>query len=47
MVAGDSGDDFVGNTPQAAFANARAAYPEKAFSRMRIGYKAAQTLTWG
>jgi len=41
MVQVARGAACVGNTPQAAFANARAASPEQAFSRIRIGYKAA------
>ncbi len=44
MIEVDSGDCFVGETPQAALCQARAAYPGKAFYLIRIGYKAVHKL---
>lgn len=44
MIEVDSGDYFVGETPQVALCQARAAYPGKAFYLIRIGYKAVHKL---
>jgi len=44
MVEVDSGDYFVGRTPEEALRQAQAAHPGKAFYLMRIGYKAAHKL---
>jgi len=44
MVEVDSGDYFVGKTPQEALFRAQAVYPNKAFYLIRIGYKAARKL---
>ena len=44
MIEVDSGDYFLGDTPQRALAKARTAYPGKAFCLIRIGYPAAHKL---
>lgn len=44
MIEVDSGDYFVGSTPQAALDHAQAAHPGKVFYLIRIGYKAAHKL---
>jgi len=44
MVEVDSGDYFVGKTPQEALRQAEAAHPGKAFCLIRIGYKAVHKL---
>ena len=44
MFEVDSGDYFVGNTPQEALFLAQAVYPNKAFYLIRIGYKASRKL---
>jgi len=44
MIEVDSGDYFVGKTPQEALGQAQAAHPNKAFYLIRIGYKAAHKL---
>jgi 2',3'-cyclic-nucleotide 2'-phosphodiesterase (5'-nucleotidase family) len=44
MIEVDSGDYFVGKTPEDALRRARAAHPNKAFYLIRIGYKAAHKL---
>ena len=43
----DSGEYFVGNTPQEALRRAAALHPHKAFYVIRIGYKAAYKLKRG
>jgi len=47
MIEVDSGDYFLGDTPQMALARARAAYPERVFCLIRIGYPAAHKLKRG
>lgn len=44
MIEVDSGDYFIGKTPQEALRQAQAAHPGKAFYLIRIGYKAAHKL---
>jgi hypothetical protein len=44
MIEVDTGDYFIGSTPQAALDGAQSAYPGKVFYLMRIGYKAAHKL---
>ncbi|MFQ5796903.1 MAG: hypothetical protein ACE5JP_17920 [Candidatus Bipolaricaulia bacterium] len=44
VIEVDSGDYFVGETPQEAFNQAEAAHPDKAFCLIRIGYKAVHKL---
>ena len=44
MIEVDSGDYFVGKTPEDALRQAQAANPHKAFYLIRIGYKAAHKL---
>lgn len=44
MIEVDSGDYFVGRTPEEALRQAQAAHPGKAFYLIRIGYKAAHKL---
>lgn len=44
MIEVDSGDYFVGKTPQDALRQAEAAHPGKAFCLIRIGYKAVRKL---
>lgn len=44
MIEVDSGDYFVGKTPEEALHRARAVHPEKAFYLIRIGYKAVGKL---
>lgn len=44
MIEVDSGDYFVGSTPQAALDQAQTAHPGKVFYMIRIGYKAAHKL---
>ena len=40
MIEVDSGDYFVGKTPQEALLRAEAVHPGKAFCLIRVGYKA-------
>jgi hypothetical protein len=42
MIEVDSGEYFVGKTPQAARQLAEAAHPGQAFCLIRVGYKATQ-----
>ncbi len=44
MIEVDSGNYFVGATPEEALQRAEAAHPDKAFCLIRIGYKAAHKL---
>ena len=44
MIEVDSGDYFVGKTPEDALRHAQAVHPDKAFYLIRIGYKAARKL---
>ncbi len=44
MVEGDSGDYFVGKTPEEALCQAEAVHPGKPFCLIRIGYKAVHKL---
>lgn len=44
MIEVDSGDYFLGTTPEEALKKAQAAHPSKAFYLIRIGYKAAHKL---
>ncbi|MCR4432267.1 MAG: hypothetical protein NUV45_14795 [Tepidanaerobacteraceae bacterium] len=44
MIEVDSGDYFVGETPQEALQRAENAYPDKVFCLIRIGYEAAHKL---
>lgn len=44
MIEVDSGDYFVGKTPQEALSQAQVAHPGRAFYLIRIGYKAAHKL---
>ena len=44
MIEVDSGDYFIGSTPQAALDLAQYAHPSKVFYLIRIGYKAAHKL---
>ena len=44
MIEVDSGDYFVGDTPEQALQQAEAAHPDKVFCLIRIGYKAAHKL---
>jgi hypothetical protein len=44
MIEVDSGDYFVGATPQKALHLAEAVHPDKAFCLIRIGYKAVRKL---
>ena len=47
MIEVDSGDYFLGKSPEQALREAEAAYPNKAFCLIRIGYKAAHKLKRG
>lgn len=44
MIEVDSGDYFLGKTPQQALQKAKDVHPDKAFYLIRIGYKAARKL---
>jgi hypothetical protein len=44
MIEVDSGEYFLGETPQQALGKARAAHPGKAFCLIRVGYRAAHKL---
>jgi hypothetical protein len=44
MIEVDSGDYFVGKTPEEALHQAKTVHPDKAFYLIRIGYKAAHKL---
>ena len=44
MIEVDSGDYFVGKTPEEALHQAEAVYPDKAFCLIRIGYQAVHKL---
>jgi hypothetical protein len=44
MIEVDSGDYFIGETPEEALRQARMLHPNKAFYLIRIGYKAAHKL---
>jgi hypothetical protein len=44
MIEVDSGDYFMGKTPEEALRHAQTVHPEKAFYLIRIGYKAAHKL---
>ncbi len=44
MIEVDSGEYFVGKTPQAALQLAEAAHPGQAFCLIRVGYKAVHKL---
>lgn len=44
MIEVDSGDYFVGATPEESLQRAEAAHPDKAFCLIRIGYKAAHKM---
>jgi len=44
MIEVDSGDYFVGKTPEEALRRAEVAHPGKAFYLIRIGYKAVHKL---
>ena len=44
MIEVDSGDYFIGKTPQEALRRAQAVYPDKAFYLIRIGFRAAHKL---
>jgi hypothetical protein len=44
MIEVDSGDYFIGETPEEALCKAKAVYPDKAFYLVRIGYKAVHKL---
>jgi hypothetical protein len=44
MIEVDSGDAFLGATPQEALHRAQAGYPDNAFCLIRIGYKAVRKL---
>lgn len=44
MIEVESGDYFLGDTPQQALAKARGVHPDKAFCLIRIGYLAAHKL---
>ena len=44
MIEVGSGDYFMGKTPQDGLCQAEAAYPDKVFCLIRIGYKAVHKL---
>ena len=44
MIEVESGDYFVGKTPQDALCQADATHPDKVFCLIRIGYKAVRKL---
>lgn len=44
MIEVDSGDHYVGKTPDEALHRAQTVHPDKAFYLIRMGYKAAHKL---
>lgn len=44
MIEVESGDYFVGKTPEESLHHAQAVHPDKAFYLIRIGYRAAHKL---
>lgn len=44
MIEVDSGDYFVGQTPEETLLTAEAAHPGKAFCLIRVGYAAAHKM---